>query len=546
MNRTLITVSEFFSALCPLLLESGVKGTALLVLAAIAATILRRDSSAIRHLVWLLAMVAMLVVPVLSAMLPQWRVLPEWAGISPNPLVVDSTPPTLSPPAQRAGELPQIAQPVEFEWPAHQPSASHQGAGTHQSAGELADSRPAWLTPQTTGQSFWRPAAQSLWRSVAQSGWHWTNALPLVWAVGFSVLSLRLLAARWMLHRLQSETRPDSRATVIRSKATGAKATDDAVVTALEAVCRQLAIVRPVTALIHPDKTIPVVWGILRCHLLLPGAARHWSGEQLRSVLLHELAHIKRRDTMAQLLTQIACAVYWFNPLVWFAAWRVGVERERACDDLVLASGVRPSAYAGHLLEVVTQLSPARLRQSCGLAMARKSSLEGRLTAVLSGNRNRRGVTRMLVAAAVVVAVAVSIPLAVLHAIEPDQPKTETPAVNSDGNDAAPNVDAPNVESPNVDAPNDALPKDDGPKDDESRPLFENWKTSARTDGKIPGGRIGELAASLKTFVDLNPGHEQSVKLEPLLDKCDASRDWAPAEAAALLDEVAQITPRAA
>src|SRR5205823_277501 len=159
-------------------------------------------------------------------------------------------------------------------------------------------------------------------------------------------------------------------------------------------------IVRPVTLLIHPDKTIPVVWGILRCHLLLPAAARHWSGEQLRSVLLHELAHIKRRDTTTQLLTQIACALYWFNPLVWFAAWRLGVERERACDDLVLASGVRPSAYAGHLLEVVTGLSRAHWTQSCGLAMVRKSSLEGRLVAVLSENLNRRGVTRFLAAVA--------------------------------------------------------------------------------------------------------------------------------------------------
>ncbi|MGA2496728.1 MAG: DUF1549 domain-containing protein [Tepidisphaeraceae bacterium] len=83
------------------------------------------------------------------------------------------------------------------------------------------------------------------------------------------------------------------------------------------------------------------------------------------------------------------------------------------------------------------------------------------------------------------------------------------------------------------------------PKDGKSRPLFENWKSSARTDGKIPGGRIGEMAASLKTYMDLNPGHEQSVKLEPLLKKCDASRDWTPVEAAALLDEIAAITPQA-
>ena len=264
-----------------------------------------------------------------------------------------------------------------------------------------------------------------------------------------------------------------------------------------------------------PEKTIPVAWGIVRYRLLLLAAARHWGGEQLRSVLLHELAHNKRRDTLAQLLTQFACALHWFNPLVWIAAWRLGVERERACDDLVLGCGVRQSAYAQHLLEIVTGLSPVRWTQSCGLAMARKSSLNGRLFALLNEKVNRRGVTTALAAAALLLGVGIAVPLAMLRAAEPDKPKA------------------------------DAIPVNAEPKDAKSRPLFENWQSSARQDGKIPGGRIGEMAASLKTFMNLNPGHEQSVKLEPVLKKCDASRDWTPAEAAALLDEIAAITPRA-
>ena len=81
MIRTILTVAGVFSASSLLLVDSAIKGTALLVLAAVVAIILRRDSAATRHLVWLLAMVAMLAVPALSAMLPQWRVLPEWASI---------------------------------------------------------------------------------------------------------------------------------------------------------------------------------------------------------------------------------------------------------------------------------------------------------------------------------------------------------------------------------------------------------------------------------------------------------------------------------
>jgi bla regulator protein blaR1 len=87
----------------------------------------------------------------------------------------------------------------------------------------------------------------------------------------------------------------------------------------------------------------------------------------------------------------------------------LSVERELACDNLVLASGVRPSAYAGHLLEVVTGLSHARWTQSCGLAMARKSSLEGRLVAVLSENLNRRGVSAALAAIALAIAAGIAV-----------------------------------------------------------------------------------------------------------------------------------------
>src|SRR5438552_10174444 len=80
MNRAILLLAGVTGASSLLLADSAVKGLALLVVAAIAAILLRRDSAATRHLVWLLAMVALLVVPVLSALLPQWRVLPEWAG----------------------------------------------------------------------------------------------------------------------------------------------------------------------------------------------------------------------------------------------------------------------------------------------------------------------------------------------------------------------------------------------------------------------------------------------------------------------------------
>jgi beta-lactamase regulating signal transducer with metallopeptidase domain len=335
MDRSMLMAAGVLSASSRLMVDSAFKGTALLVVAVVAVLILRRDSAATRHLAWLLAMVAMLVVPVLSAMLPQWRVLPEWVGLQPETAVVSTRPPSIARPAEVAVKVAQNAGPAHVESPS---------AMAHQPAAGPPDSRAAGVGPEAV------PAP-------AAGHGSWLNALPLVWAMGFGVLILRLMAARWMLWNTK-------RLGTVLGSSRQATTLHDPIVRAFEAACLQLGIGRTVTLLIHPEKTIPVVWGILRCRLLLPAAARNWNGEQLRSVLVHELAHVKRRDTTAQLVAQVGCALYWFNPLVWFAAWRLGVESERACDDLVLASGVRPSAYAGHLLEAVTGLSPARWTQA--------------------------------------------------------------------------------------------------------------------------------------------------------------------------------------
>ena len=92
---------------------------------------------------------------------------------------------------------------------------------------------------------------------------------------------------------------------------------------------------------------MPMACGVLRPAVMMPEEADVWPAERLRIVLLHELAHVKRHDCLTHLVAQMACALHWFNPLAWIAARNVRTERERACDDLVLAAGTRGSGIRG-------------------------------------------------------------------------------------------------------------------------------------------------------------------------------------------------------
>ena len=84
MNRLVISAAALLSVAMPLVFDSALKGLALLLAATLAAALLWRSSASARHLVWLIAIVALLIVPFLSVALPQWRVLPHWAVVQPE------------------------------------------------------------------------------------------------------------------------------------------------------------------------------------------------------------------------------------------------------------------------------------------------------------------------------------------------------------------------------------------------------------------------------------------------------------------------------
>ncbi len=156
----------------------------------------------------------------------------------------------------------------------------------------------------------------------------------------------------------------------------------------LQQTCDTMRLRRPVSLWQSADNLMPLTWGSWRPVVLVPAEAAQWTTQRRRVVLLHELAHVKRWDCLTQTVARIVCALYWINPLVWLAARRMRIEREQACDDLVLNGGCKASDYATQLVEIAQTYR--HMPQVAAIAMARSSQIKGRIAAIVDVSRARR------------------------------------------------------------------------------------------------------------------------------------------------------------
>ena len=241
------------------------------------------------------------------------------------------------------------------------------------------------------------PAGRSSATPAPERGIDGKLALMLLWVAGIAAGLLQILLASAMLWRTRRAARVSPDQGVADTLAWG------------------LGIEHPVRVLETPAG-MPMTFGVLRPTVLLPEEARAWSGERRRVVLLHELGHVLRGDTVTHLLARTALALHWWNPLAW-TAWREFLkERERATDDLVLGAGTTASDYAGHLLEIARTMQVRPASAAAGVAMARRSQLEGRLLAILDGHTARGQQGRAATLAAALLAIAMIAPLAAVRA----------------------------------------------------------------------------------------------------------------------------------
>ena len=331
-----------------LLLESTIKVSLILLLALALMPLLRRRSAALRHWVLSASLLCAAVSPLAQLVVPSWRLPSGLASVVLNPI-------------SNTGASAELASTARAGAP---------GVGRHRSRTD-------------------NDAADRKWFSLSAT-------LPSIWIAGTALGMSILLVGLWRLTRLAAAAKPIS---------------DGVWVERAEEICRDYAWRRPVTLLQSTHPSLLVTCGVMRPKVILPAAARGWSEERVRLVLYHELAHVRRGDWVLQLAAEFLRTVFWFNPFVWMVCARLRVESEQACDDVVLSRGVDGPDYATHLVEIARNLQqpPAWMPAP---SIARTSTLEKRVKAMLDAHLNRRPVSRSASAATLVVLLSVTVSIA--------------------------------------------------------------------------------------------------------------------------------------
>lgn len=174
---------------------------------------------------------------------------------------------------------------------------------------------------------------------------------------------------------------------------------------------RALGVGRSVRLFVTDEVVVPMTAGAVRPVIVLPRSADAWDESQRRMVLMHELAHVRAHDWLFKVVARLVCALYWFHPGSWWITRRLRDDCELACDDRVIESGVRRSAYAALLVDAADHLAGTDACAPSGaLALAARGGLRARLAAIVDAGHVTRPLAHGWVAVAATATLLVAAP----------------------------------------------------------------------------------------------------------------------------------------
>jgi len=172
---------------------------------------------------------------------------------------------------------------------------------------------------------------------------------------------------------------------------------------------------KPIPIVVTQRAVEPGIFGVFHQRLLWPaGLSEHLDEKQIRAIVAHELEHVRRRDNLVSAVHSAVEALFWFHPAVYWMRAKMNDERERACDESVLAGHAQPDKYAESILKVCTFCLEAPSACVAGIS---GSDLKARVVRILN-HRSGTSLTlgrRLCLAAVALFAIALPIGFGVVH-----------------------------------------------------------------------------------------------------------------------------------
>ncbi|MFC1675998.1 M56 family metallopeptidase [Planctomycetota bacterium] len=203
-----------------------------------------------------------------------------------------------------------------------------------------------------------------------------SNILAILWLTGAIALAGYILAENFKLWRIVKHQRP---------------VTQQWVLDLLEDCKTQMGISTILGVVVTDRVKSPALFGFIRPRLLLPtGLIETLTPQQLSHILSHELAHLKRHDIGLNWLAALAQTLHWFNPLVWYAFYKMRIDRELACDALALVYSKTEEhhEYGRTIVELLEKFAQPRRLPSLAGIIEDKSQLKRRITMITKFKKN--------------------------------------------------------------------------------------------------------------------------------------------------------------
>jgi beta-lactamase regulating signal transducer with metallopeptidase domain len=369
-----------------LIYEFMIKSSLVLVGSLLLVFLFRKKSASTRHFLLSISLISLLLLPFLSTFVTGWQtqLLPSWQ-------------------TQENGTF-NIKE-------------GNQNKGTLY---QLNQKDPAFHAKDTTLSGLENASIQNK-RAVSQKTLELRTILGMsliaIWTAGLAFLLFRIFLGLYGAHRLTQQ---------------GKQISGLFWQVLLQRFLEAVSIRRKISLLSHDQVRIPLTWGVFKPVVIMPSRAENWNRDECSSALFHELSHVKRSDFLFKILARLSCAFYWFNPLSWFVFRLMREEQEKACDELVLKAGVKPSMYAANLLSIqkagkIQQNPPFSVLGAVG-----KSQLNERLLAILKHQLNPKEVkmkTKILLSFLVVAAITF------IGLARPAQSSASSTAISLDNNE---------------------------------------------------------------------------------------------------------------